>query len=190
MARPLLHRMRARIVQTPPTPATAEEGAKAFPHAVEMILYIACLHSALYDLQDEMEAIGQYRHGKKKWLNEAIANIGAVHQALHKSLGECNKYFALWYNAQYDKAEQTISECIAIEPPHRAYSIVMALFRMIEAANNKCGRWRSARIVAYMPEAKKLVDRCAFPVEDKHIDIILETQIDTKTLTVDIDNTL
>lgn len=190
MPQPLLHRMRARIVEAPAPKATAEEGQKAFPYAVEMILYIACLHSFLYNLQSEMEDIGEYRHAKKRWLNQAIGNIGSLHQALHKSLGSYSEVFGLWYNAQLEKAEQTINECIAVEPPHRAYSIVMALFRMVVKSNNKCGRWRSPIILAYLPEAKKLIDRCAFPVQDKHIDFILETQIDTKTFTYEIEDSL
>ncbi|MBQ5854366.1 MAG: hypothetical protein IIW50_00970 [Alistipes sp.] len=188
--KPISHQMRARIVETPTPKATAEEGEKVFPHAVKMILYIACLHSFLINLQNEMEDIGQYRHAKKRWLNQAIDNIGNIHQTLHKNLGNYSKMFALWYNAQLDKAEQTINECILVEPPHRAYSIVMALFRMVEKSNNMCGRWKSPIIRAYLPEAKKLIDRCEFPVEDKHIDFILESQIDTKTLTHEIDETL
>lgn len=181
---------RIKIVNAPASKLTQEEGEKAFPHAVEMVLYIACLHSFLYNLADEMAEIGEYKHSKKKWLNQARENIGSLHQGLHKSLMGHSEIFGKWYNAQFEKAENTINECIAIEPPHRAYSIVMALFRMVEKANNKCGRYRSPIIIAYLPEVKKLVDRCDFPAEDKNIDFILESQIDTKTLTYEIEDKL
>jgi hypothetical protein len=37
--------------------------------------------------------------------------------------------------------------------------------------------------VIHLPDALKLLERCEFPVEDKHIDFILQNCIDTKDLT-------
>ena len=188
--RPLLHRMRARIVPAEPPKATQEEGQRVLPKAVQVILYTACLHSALYDLQDEMADIGEFRHSKKRWLKEATDKVGYIHQSLYKAIGGYNALFGRWYNTQLEAAEQTISECVLIEPPQRAYNIAMALFRMIDKANNACGRWRCPAVVAHLPEALKLVQRCELPVEDKHIDCILESQIDTNNLTTKIEDKL
>ena len=188
--RPLLHRMRAKIVPATPPKATEEEGQRVLPKAVQVIIYTACLHSALYDLQDEMESIGQYRHSKKKWLKEATDKIGYIHNALYKSIGGYSPLFGRWYNTQLEVAEQTISECVLLDPPHRAYNIAMALFRMTDKANEGCGRWRCPAVVAHLPEALKLVQRCEFPVEDKQIDFILESQIDTNNLTKKIEDKL
>lgn len=168
MNKPFLHRLKARIVPvTQPPKATEEEGQKLLPKAVQVILYTACLHSALYDLMEEMTAIGEYRHAKKRNLNECIHRIGYIHNALYKSIGSHSHYFGQWYNEQLE----------------RAYNIVRAFFRLVEQSNEACGRWRCPAVVVHLPDALKLLDRCEFPVEDKHIDFILQNCIDTKDLT-------
>lgn len=189
MNKPFLHRLKARIVPVTQAPkATEEEGQKLLPKAVQVILYTACLHSALYDLMEEMTAIGEYRHAKKRNLNECIHRIGYIHNALHKSIGAHSHYFGRWYNEQLDNAEASIREHILIQPPHRAYSIVRALFRLVEQSNEACSKWRCPAVVVHLPDALKLLDRCEFPVEDKHIDFILQNCIDTKDLTKKITN--
>ena len=185
-----LHAARVRWESVPKPKPTYEEGKKAFPTAVQLMLYSACLHSVLYDLQAEMNEIGQYRHSKKRWLNEAIDKVGYIHNSHYKGLDGYDSKFGQWYNQQMEKAENTINECILVEPPHRAYSIAMALFRMVVKANDKCGRYRSSLVDCLMKEAVTLINRCDFPVEDKHIDFILESQIDTKNLIEIIEDSL
>lgn len=166
-----------------PPMATEQENDRLLPKAVQVILYSACLHSALYDLMQEMESIGEYRHAKKRYLNECINNIGYIHESLHKHIGAHSDHFGRWYNDQLEKAEQSISEHILLEAPHRAYNIVMALFRLVESANNACGVFKCPAVVVKLPIAKKMLERCNFPIEDKGIDRILEMCIDTDVLT-------
>lgn len=166
-----------------PRDASKAEKEILLPNAVRVVIYTACLHSALYNLCEEMDAIGQYRHQKKNYLNKCIDKIGYVHHALHKNIGASSPYFGDWYNKQLEVAEDRIAEYLFIEPPLRAYNIVKALFRLLKKSNDACGRFGSPALIELMPEAIKLLERCEFPIEDKHIDFILENCINAENLT-------
>lgn len=181
---PYLTKVRPRIVPAQPPKATEEEGQRLLPKAVQVILYTACLHSALYDLVEEMTVIGEYRHAKKKYLNECIEKVGYIHNALFKTIGAHSELFGKWYNYHLERAEASIAEHILLTAPHRAYNTVRALLRMVQASNEACGRWCCPAVVVNLPQAERLLKRCAFPVEDKHIDFILGSCIDTQDLTM------
>lgn len=182
--RPYLQRRRVTGLAPAERPhATQEEGERLLPKAVQVILYTACLHSALYDLMDEMAQIGEYRHRKRRYLNMCIEKVGYIHTALFKTIGAHSDHFGRWYNAQLEDAEASIKECVLLQSPVRAYNIVRALFRMTWTVNEACGKFRCPAVVVNLPQAERLLDLCAFPIEDKHIDRILEMGVDTKDLT-------
>lgn len=187
MSHPYLSKVKVKVVQKVtrehPREASKKEKEMLLPNAVKVIIYTACLHSALYNLCEEMDTIGEYRHQKKKYLNNCIDKIGYVHHALYKNIGTNSPYFGDWYNKQLEVAEESIDEHLLIEPPLRAYNIVKALFRMLKKSNDACGRFCCPALVELMPEAIKLLERCEFPIEDKHIDFILENCIDVENLT-------
>jgi len=93
-ARPYLQRRRVTGLAPAERPhATQEEEERLLPKAVQVIIYTACLHSALYDLMDEMAQIGEYRHRKRRYLNMCIEKVGYIHTALFKTIGAHSDHF-------------------------------------------------------------------------------------------------
>ncbi len=162
--------------------ATEEENIRYLPYGVQVIVYAACAHSALYDLEAELSDAGLYRHATKRYLQQARKHVGHLHELLYKGIGAHSEKFGRWYNEQFSEADGAINEHISLEAPERAYNITRALLRMAIRANEKCGRFRCPAI-SLVVLAEKYLDRCNLPIKDYQIDPILARCIDLEKLT-------
>lgn len=169
--------------------ATAEENERYLPYAVQVIVYVACLHSALYDLQQDLFNEGLLRHQTKRYIKEAIKLAGRVHQVLHKGIGAYSENFGKWYNEQFERAEGKIGQHILLSGMERSYNVVCALSRMAISSNEKCGRFRCPAITC-IENAKRYIERCKLGINDYGIDRILERGIDAQSLANDFDKTV
>lgn len=153
--------------------ATAEENERFLPFGVQVIIYVACAHSAMYDLQGELQELGILRHGVKRFITKAIEQIGYVHNALYKGIGAYNERFGRWYNEQFDRVDGEIQRHIALEGIERAYNIAVALMRLAIDANSRCGRFSCPAIVN-VQQALRYLERCELPVHDYQIERIIQ----------------
>lgn len=162
--------------------ATEEENQQYLPYAVQVLMYTAACHSALWDMVGELEDAKLFKHYTKRYVQMAINKVGYVHNALYKVMGSHSDYFGEWYNYHLERADNSIAECVLLSAPERAYNVVRAFMRMAIYANNKCGRFKCPA-VANIEEASRFLDNCKLPIEDHRIDNILARAIDTKDLT-------
>lgn len=154
--------------------ATPEENERFLPYGVKVIIYVACAHSAMYDLQEELRNLGVYRHHIKRYISKATEEIGYVHNALYKGIGAYNGEFGRWYNEQFGNADIAIQSHVELKGAERAYNIAIALMRLAIVANGKCGRFMCPAI-ANVVRAMRYIERCELPLRDYSIDKIIET---------------
>ena len=98
--------------------------------AVRMLTLIATLDYFIYDLIDEMTAVGKYKQGNKRNINRCKELIERAHMVFYRRLfnyefGGCEKY-----NDAMDTYYGAINESIALEAPERAYNIIVAIVRL------------------------------------------------------------
>jgi hypothetical protein len=98
--------------------------------AVRMLTLIATLDYFIYDLIEEMEAVGKYKQGNKRNINRCKELIERAHMVFYRRLfnyefGGCEKY-----NDAMDIYYEAINESIALEAPERAYNIIVAIVRL------------------------------------------------------------
>lgn len=107
----------------------AVEEAQNYEAVIWMTL-LAALDYFIYDLIEEMEACGKYRHANKRNINRARDIIMNAHTTFYRRIfnydfGGCQQYnnaMEVYYNA--------INDCITLEAPERAYNIVVAICRL------------------------------------------------------------
>uniref|UniRef100_UPI0040568DEF hypothetical protein n=1 Tax=Alistipes sp. TaxID=1872444 RepID=UPI0040568DEF len=144
------------------------------------------MHSALYDLQQDLLNVGLLRHSVKRYIQEAIKCTGRVHELLYKGISSYSENFGKWYNEQFERAEGKIGQHTLLSGVERSYNVVCALGRMAISANEKCERFRCPAITS-IEDAKRYIERCKLGINDYGIDRILELGIDAQALAKDFD---
>lgn len=98
--------------------------------AVRMLTLIASLDYFIYDLIEEMEQAGKFKHTIKRNINRCKELIERVHMIFYRRLfsyefGGCKKY-----NDAMDTYYKAINHCVSLEAPERAYNIIVAIVRL------------------------------------------------------------
>ena len=92
------------------TKPTAREVAQV-KEAVILITLLASLNIYIYDLIDEMEAIGKYRHANKRKINQAKDIIMKAHDTIFRRIRSLNEQGSRDYNDAMDAFYGAIEEC-------------------------------------------------------------------------------
>lgn len=98
--------------------------------AILMLTLIAALDFAIYDLIEEMETIGKYRHANKRSINRAKDLILHAHDKFYRNMSGLDANGLKQYNIASEIVYNAIQECVALEAPERAYNIVVAACRL------------------------------------------------------------
>lgn len=98
--------------------------------AVRMLTLIASLDYFIYDLIEEMESAGKYKHAIKRNINRCKELIERAHMVFYRRLfsyefGGCAKY-----NDAMDTYYAAINDCVKLEAPERTYNIIVAIVRL------------------------------------------------------------
>jgi hypothetical protein len=142
--------------------------------AVKWMVLLAALDYFIYDLIDEMEAIGKYRHANKRNINRARDIILNAHNTFYKRLYNYDFGGCKQYNDAMEVYYKAINDCVALEAPERAYNIVMAICRLQAKKRGK------VTIRTYAPsfevdEIPQMLE--GLGVKDYHLDNIIEQRI-------------
>ena len=98
--------------------------------AVIWMTALAALDYFIYDLIDEMEACGKYRHANKRNINRARDIIMNAHTTFYRRIFNYDFGGCKQYNNAMEVYYKAINDCIALEAPERAYNIVVAICRL------------------------------------------------------------
>ena len=98
--------------------------------AVIWMTLLAALDYFIYDLIEEMEDAGKYRHANKRNINRARDIILKAHNTFYKRIFNYDFGGCKQYNDAMDVYYKAINNCIALEAPERAYNIVVAICRL------------------------------------------------------------
>lgn len=102
--------------------------------AVIMITLLASLNLIIYDLIDEMEAIGKYRHANKRNINRAKDIMMRAHDTIFRRIRSLNEKGSRDYNDAMDAFYNAIEERIGLrgdnDKHERAYNIIVAICRL------------------------------------------------------------
>ncbi len=154
-------------------PITAKERIKYKTKTEEILLYSAVLNIAITNIAEELEQAGLFRHNIKRDINEVEKIILSSYESLYSRFQKVEKAIT---RTSYDNAmiqlSDAIDESILIPPPHRAYSIAIALCRMICKHNSSLGRFIIAEAYPIRQVIKKL-ERITV-VKDYQIDFIID----------------
>lgn len=118
------------------TPPTAQD--KIFvDKAVKMLSALACLNSAMFDLEEELVEHSLFRQELKKRVKDAQRVVIQVYDFAYKIMGEANEGATRVYNEKYDMAYEKIQRAVALKSPERAYNIVIALCHTLKKLNEE-----------------------------------------------------
>ena len=160
-------------IHPPERPQDAND-RKALTKAMYMLAYLGAIDMAIYDLIDEMEAIGKYRHANKRNINRARDIILNAHNTSYKRLYNYDFGGCKQYNDAMEVYYKAINDCVALEAPERAYNIVMAICRLQAKKRGK------VTIRTYAPsfEVDKIPQMLeGLGIKDYHLDNIIEQRI-------------
>lgn len=104
-----------------------------------MLTLIAALDYCIYDLIEEMEEVGKYRHGNKKNINKAKDLILHAHDLFYRNMLSFDNKGVKQYNIASEKIYAAIQECVSLDAPERAYNIIVALIRIQSKQRTKLG---------------------------------------------------
>lgn len=113
----------------------SKDDEKYVPKAVRMLTFIACLNYAMLDLGDELSEAGILRHVVKRRYNMAADLVQRVHSIAYGMLVRISEKAGREYNDKMDETYSRIQSCVMLQPPERAYNIVLALLRLITSLN-------------------------------------------------------
>lgn len=142
--------------------------------AVIWMTLLAALDYFIYDLIDEMEDAGKYRHANKRNINRARDIILKAHNTFYRRIFNYDFGGCKQYNDAMDVYYKAINDCIALEAPERAYNIVVAICRLQ-------AKQRGKMIVhSFAPSLE--VDKVpqmleGLGIHDYHLDNIIEQRV-------------
>lgn len=142
--------------------------------AVLMLTLIAALDYCIYDLIEEMEEVGKYRHANKRNINRARDIILKAHNTFYKRIFNYDFGGCKQYNDAMDVYYKAINNCIALEAPERAYNIVVAICRLQAKQRGKM----IAHSFAPSLEVDKVPQMLeGLGIHDYHLDNIIEQRV-------------
>lgn len=171
----LIRQMAWRTVQNFDRPMSAEEREVYGKRGKKLVVYIACLNDALLDLETELEEVGKFRHDVKRRVKQAQDIAMKAHETMYKALDNIEGSNAgKWYNERYELSANEIRENLFLDAPHKSYSTIMALLRLIKKLNDSLGRFVNRPSESLEAVEKLMV---GIPAEDKQIDGLIDNHI-------------
>jgi hypothetical protein len=107
--------------------------------AVLMLTLIAALDYCIYDLIEEMEEVGKYRHAMKRNINKAKDLILHAHDLFYRNMLGIDSKGVKQYNIASEQVYEAVQGCVYLRAPERAYNIIMALIRLQAKQREKLG---------------------------------------------------
>ena len=142
--------------------------------AVIWMTLLAALDYFIYDLIEEMEDAGKYRHANKRNINRARDIILKAHNTFYKRIFNYDFGGCKQYNDAMDVYYKAINNCIALEAPERAYNIVVAICRLQAKQRGKM----IAHSFAPSLEVDKVPQMLeGLGIHDYHLDNIIEQRV-------------
>jgi len=149
--------------------------------AVRMILFVACLNYAMYDLETDLKAAGKLQNQKqRRYFYMARRIAGNAHQTAYKMLVAVDNGVGREYNKAFDLTWKKIEDCILLDGPERSYSIVCALCRLIGSLNKELGSRYYFAPAGPISRIPRIMD--VQGIEDKGIDRIIDMNVDINHL--------
>lgn len=173
----LMKQMAWNAIRVCDRPMTETEREVYGERGKKLVVYIACLNDALIDLEMEMDEVGKFRHEVKRRIKMAQDIAMKAHTTLYNALAVLEGNAGVWYNDRYETSAKEIRESIYLKPPHKAYSIVMALLRLIKKLNDSLGRFVNRPSESLEAITKLMKD---MPADDKQIDMLVDNHIKFK----------
>lgn len=146
-----------------------DEAKRMNADAVKMLSYIAALDWFMFDLRDDLESCGMYRHGIKRTMNIWTDRICRdVHDAAHKLLTKVNPDVGRHYTVVGEGFRDRISSAVLLEGLDKSYSIVINLCRLIEKYNDKINSeydFKPVKLVLELPKHLAMIGKEASDLE-------------------------
>lgn len=149
-----------------------EKDLKYIPDAIRMLTYIAALNSIMYELVEEVEAVGMYRQDIKRRINQVHEMVRKVHSLSYTMLNGISSSAGRQYNDAMEREVANITDNISLEAPERALNIVLALGRLIEKYNKRISPRYDFRPAHQLSRIASLLS--VIPFKDYNLDRIIE----------------
>lgn len=143
--------------------------------AVLMLTLIAALDYCIYDLIDEMENVGKYRHANKHNINKAKALILHAHDLFYRNMLGIDTKGVKQYNIASESVYSAIQECVSLKAPERAYNITVALIRLQSKQRTKLGQRYFYQPSAELDKISQMLE--GLGIHDYNLDNIIEMRV-------------
>ena len=143
--------------------------------AVLMLTLIAALDYCIYDLIDEMENVGKYRHANKHNINKAKALILHAHDLFYRNMLGIDTKGVKQYNIASESVYSAIQECVSLKAPERAYNITVALIRLQSKQRAKLGKRYFYQPSAELDKIPQMLE--GLGIHDYNLDNIIEMRV-------------
>lgn len=149
--------------------------AQLSKEAVLMLTLIAALDYFIYDLIEEMETVGKYRHLNKRNINKAKDLILHAHDKFYRNMSGLDSNCLKQYNIASERVYNAIQECVAIPAPERAYNIVVAICRLQGLQRLKLGEIYSYAPSVELDKIPQMLE--CLGIHDYNLDNIIERRV-------------
>ena len=143
--------------------------------AVLMLTLIAALDYCIYDLIEEMEAVGKYRHANKKNINKAKDLILHAHDLFYRNMLQLDNKGVQQYNIASEAVYNAVQECVYLRAPERAYNIIMALVRLQAKQREKLGSRYHYKPSVALEKIPAMLE--GLGIHDYNLDNIIEMRV-------------
>ena len=154
-------------------PSANEE--KLNKEAILMLTLIAALDYVIYDLIDEMEAIGKYRHGNKRNINKAKDLILHAHDLFYRNMMSFDGKGVKQYNIASEMVYKAINDCVSLQAPERAYNILVACIRLQSKQRLKLGQRYCYKPSVELDKIPAMLE--GLGIHDYNLDNIIEMRV-------------
>lgn len=156
-------------------PPSSEQDRKDNDNAVRMLLYVALLDTAMYDLRCELEDAGILRQNLKKQFNQAEKIVNSLHERSFKMLRGVDNRATEQYTYLSDNSMAIIDSNVMLSGLERAYSVANALCNLANKYYDLIKGRRYYPIMEEMAFVKKMLD--SIPSEKYDLDFIIDSSI-------------
>ena len=143
--------------------------------AVLMLTLIAALDYCIYDLIEEMEEVGKYRHAMKRNINKAKDLILHAHDLFYRNMLGIDSKGVKQYNIASEAVYNAVQECVYLRAPERAYNIIMALVRLQSKQREKLGTRYHYKPSAELDKIPAMLE--GLGIHDYNLDNIIEMRV-------------
>ena len=143
--------------------------------AILMLTLIAALDYVIYDLIDEMEAIGKYRHGNKRNINKAKDLILHAHALFYRNMMSFDGNGVKQYNIASEMVYKAVNDCVLLPAPERAYNILVACIRLQSKQRLKLGQRYCYKPSVELDKIPAMLE--GLGIHDYNLDNIIEMRV-------------